>query len=249
MADDTFDIPGPIDIIIGAEIFYDLLLVGQIRVADGIPILQKSKLGWIISGRVPSRQLKTTVCNLSCNNSIQRQIEKFWLVEEVASAKIWKREELECEELFISSTKKASNGQYIVELPVREGIEYLGNTRKVSLKRFQNLERMLMTDRKLKAQYVKFLAEYEELGHMTRIPETEILNSTNATCYLPHHPVFKESSNTTKLRVVFDASANNKDGISLNDKIKCGPVLQDDSSAFLCGRSRCGEDVPKSLDK
>jgi len=233
LADDTFNIPGPIDMIIGAEIFYDLLLVGQICVADGMPILQKTKLGWIISGRVPSRQLKTTVCNLSCNNSIQRQIEKFWLVEEVPSAKIWKREELECEELFISSTKKASNGQYIVELPVREGIEYLGDTREVALKRFQKLERKLITDSKLKAQYVKFLAEYEELGHMTRIPEAEILNSTNATCYLPHHPVLKESSNTTKLRVVFDASAKNKDGISLNDKLKCGPVLQDDLYSIL----------------
>lgn len=49
------------------------------------------------------------------------------------------------------------------------------------------------------------------------------------TCYyLPHHPVFKQSSTSTKLRVVFDASRATHFGPSLNDKLLVGPKLQDE---------------------
>ncbi|XP_033317549.1 uncharacterized protein LOC117215270 [Bombus bifarius] len=46
--------------------------------------------------------------------------------------------------------------------------------------------------------------------------------------FLPHHGVIKESSQTTKLRVVFDGSAPTTTGVSLNDVLHTGPKLQDD---------------------
>lgn len=57
----------------------------------------------------------------------------------------------------------------------------------------------------------------------------------NATCefYLPHHPDFKETSATTKLRVVFDGSCKSDSGISLNDILLVGPVVQSDLISIL----------------
>ena len=46
--------------------------------------------------------------------------------------------------------------------------------------------------------------------------------------YLPHHPVFRESSTTTKTRVVFDGSAKSSNGLSLNDILQVGPTVQPD---------------------
>ncbi|XP_065090365.1 uncharacterized protein LOC135711421 [Ochlerotatus camptorhynchus] len=47
-------------------------------------------------------------------------------------------------------------------------------------------------------------------------------------CYLPHHPVFKESSTTTKVRVVFDASCKTSSGFSVNDLQLVEPIVQED---------------------
>ncbi|XP_076384503.1 uncharacterized protein LOC143263363 [Megalopta genalis] len=46
--------------------------------------------------------------------------------------------------------------------------------------------------------------------------------------YLPHHRVIKMSSDTTKLRVIFDGSAVTSTGFSLNDTLHIGPKIQDD---------------------
>lgn len=43
---------------------------------------------------------------------------------------------------------------------------------------------------------------------------------------MPHHPVIKETSATTKLRVVYNVSAKTDKGISLNETLMVGPTIQ-----------------------
>ena len=45
------------------------------------------------------------------------------------------------------------------------------------------------------------------------------------THYLPHHPVIRKDKETTKLRVVYDASAKMNGNPSLNDCLYSGPSL------------------------
>ncbi|KAF0716103.1 DUF1758 domain-containing protein, partial [Aphis craccivora] len=51
--------------------------------------------------------------------------------------------------------------------------------------------------------------------------------------YLPHHAVFKDSSTSTKLRVVFDASAKTDTNRSLNDVLFKGPCIQDELVSIM----------------
>ncbi|XP_051156765.1 uncharacterized protein LOC127278878 [Leptopilina boulardi] len=117
----------------------------------------------------------------------------------------------------------------MVRLPTKGNVTELGKSYSRALKRFYALERSLNKQPDLKMQYTEFLKDYEDLGHMTEIAS----DSFSDGYFLPHHPVIKKSSLTTKLRVVFDASAKTSTGISLNDVLMVGPNLQDDLFSLL----------------
>lgn len=76
--------------------------------------------------------------------------------------------------------------------------------------------------------YVQFIRKYIELGHMEEVNPTTIAESTEKVYYLPHHAVIKPDSSSTKVRVVFDASSRTSSGVSLNDTMLTGPVIQQD---------------------
>ncbi|XP_050516397.1 uncharacterized protein LOC126891261 [Diabrotica virgifera virgifera] len=44
LADQNFEKPGPVDLLIGADTFWDILSVGQIKLGPGLPIIQKTTL-------------------------------------------------------------------------------------------------------------------------------------------------------------------------------------------------------------
>ncbi|XP_064405765.1 uncharacterized protein LOC135350852 [Halichondria panicea] len=67
--------------------------------------------------------------------------------------------------------------------------------------------------------------EYMDLKHAECVPEADMHKPSQETFYLPMHAVRKEESTTTKLRVVFDASAKSSNGISLNDSLLVGPTI------------------------
>lgn len=81
----------------------------------------------------------------------------------------------------------------------------------------------------IRLQYVEFLKAYEDLGHMSKVNSNDDVTSY----YLPHHCIVRESSLTTKLRVVFNGSAPSSTDLSLNDIQYTGPQLLNDLFAIL----------------
>ena len=72
-----------------------------------------------------------------------------------------------------------------------------------------------------------------DLDHAELVPRSTLSVPPHLSYYLPMHGVSKESSSTTKLRVVFDASAKTTTGISLNDTLMVGPTLFPNLSEIL----------------
>lgn len=88
-------------------------------------------------------------------------------------------------------------------------------------------------DTNLKTQYSAFMREYLALEYMKQIKVEDEKYSEGPAYYLPCHCVIKPSSETTKLRVVFDASCKSNTGTSLNDVLMVGPTFQQDLIAII----------------
>jgi len=81
LADPEFSVPREIDLLIGAEKFWDLICVGQIKLGRNKPTLQKSTLGWIIAGTIGHRkETGQTRSNLSIEQQLSDTVNRFWLV-------------------------------------------------------------------------------------------------------------------------------------------------------------------------
>ncbi|CAK1589278.1 unnamed protein product [Parnassius mnemosyne] len=113
-------------------------------------------------------------------------------------------------------------GRYVVALPFKPNAPRLGESRQIALARFRKLEYRLERNVQLKTDYHTCLQEYEDLNHMELV-DSEPLQG--ASYYIPHHCVVKESSKTTRTRVVFDAGCRTTSGLSLNDVLLTGPKL------------------------
>jgi len=52
LADETFKIPGDIDLLLEADLFYEILESGR-RPRPNFPVLQETFLGWTLCGKIP----------------------------------------------------------------------------------------------------------------------------------------------------------------------------------------------------
>ncbi|XP_018378596.1 PREDICTED: uncharacterized protein LOC108771167 [Trachymyrmex cornetzi] len=227
-ADPDFHLPRPVDLLIGSGATLSLLSIGQVNLShpDHDLYLQKTRLGWVVAGSTPvGTYSKTAICHLT---NLENQIVKFWAVEEIEEKHPKSKEEIECETHFIKTTNRTSDGRYIVSLPFRNTGKRLGESRSVALKRFLALERKFDRDAAFKAEYTRAFEQYLTSNHISVADDPE-----DDGYYMPHHAIFKDSSETTKIRIVFDASAKTNTGLSLNDALMVGPTIQNTLFAHL----------------
>ncbi|XP_065088020.1 uncharacterized protein LOC135709555 [Ochlerotatus camptorhynchus] len=237
LADPSFYQSGVIDVVLGAEVFFDLFSVaGRIPLGESLPCLVNSVFGWVISGKTSQEHSRSPiVCNVATTAEIQRNMERFWAIED-DSGVVHSPAEAYCEKFFSDTVFRCEDGRYMVRIPFKEEVlKKLENNKRTALHRFRLLENRLGRDPKLAIEYKKFMEEYEKLGHMKRIDESEA--ASGLAYFLPHHPVIREDSSTTKVRVVFDASCKSVSGVSFNDAMLVGPIVQEDLRAITM-RSR-----------
>ena len=109
-------------------------------------------------------------------------------------------------------------------LPIKPNAAPLGECRGRAIRRFRNLEKSLYAKEQFK-EFADCINKDFELGHAEPVPPSEVPKPHEETYYVPMYAVHKESSTTTKLRVVFDASAKTASGASLNDQFIVGPTV------------------------
>ncbi|KAL0859308.1 hypothetical protein ABMA27_011110 [Loxostege sticticalis] len=233
MADPSFNIPSEIDILLGAELFWEVIQSNHINLGKNLPKLCESKFGWLISGSVPTttKLNHSYVCNFSNTNNLE--LNKFWELDSISPKHCLSLEERACEDSFRLNTERNADGRFVVTMPLRADPAVLGDSYAMAKRRFLSLEKRFERDPNFKHLYMDFMHEYESLGHMTEQTNLSIDDRDEISYFLPHHGVLRESSTTTKLRAVFDASAKSSSGVSLNDLQYVGPTVQDDLFSIL----------------
>ncbi|KAJ8914084.1 hypothetical protein NQ315_014279 [Exocentrus adspersus] len=231
LSDNEFNVPRQIDAITGSTLFWDVLIQGKISLGKNCPILQNTKLGWIIAGPTPN-SLSTVSCNFMQAIPEDYQLKRFWEVEELSSKDSHlSMDDIECEHHFDTTTVRNDEGRFIVQLPLKYSPNLLGDSLSSATKQFLSLEKRFAKDPSFKEQYSEFIREYSNLGHLSEIKFP--IPDAQWYYFLPHHGVVKQESLSTKLRVVFNGSHPSDSGWSLNDLQYVGPKVQNDIFPIL----------------
>lgn len=233
LADERFSEPGIIDALLGVGIWIQIVQPEIKRIrgneSSNQSLAQKTKLGYVIfeDFEDPYQQEEPYIGSIEQGPSIKELselIEKLWAMEELPQHSMMTKEEEECETIFKNTHTRDSTGRYIVRIPFNEKINKLGKSKKAALHQFFAMEGRMKRTEEFASKYKAFITEYEALGHMTQIRDTE-----ESGYYTPHHGVLSSG----KFRVVFNASALTTSGISLNEAEMVGPKLQRDLFVIL----------------
>ncbi|KAG8196285.1 hypothetical protein JTE90_023839 [Oedothorax gibbosus] len=169
--------------------------------------------------------------------STEELLGNFCKLDEVPTANLLTKEVQATEDHFIA-THSREDRRYTVKLPCHTSPALLGDSLQTAMRRFQSLERSPVSRPEVYERYRNFIHEHLELQHMEKVPVSE--KNLNPKFYLPHHAVIRESSSTTKLRVVFDGSAKSSSAVLKNISSDCQAIdhslpIADDKTIKVLG--------------
>uniref|UniRef100_A0A914V113 Integrase catalytic domain-containing protein n=1 Tax=Plectus sambesii TaxID=2011161 RepID=A0A914V113_9BILA len=234
------------DILIGSDYFWEFLEPKEkIKCPSGLYLIP-SKVGLLIGGKREVERmsedvdiytlLTPTEDNWSFNQKNEEakapitSVEEFWSLESIGikDSPETKDDDLALQQL--NETIEFENGRYNVKWPWKSECPQLPDNYWLCHGRLKSLMRRFSREAELLKKYDDIIQDQfakeiiEKVGEET---ETGPIQH-----YLPHHPVITPMKTTTKVRIVYDASAKvKKDSNSLNDCLYRGPVMLPD----LCG--------------
>ena len=227
LADPDFGRPGRIDILLGVDIYADVLLNGRRIGPPGSPAAFETRFGWVLAGRTklldhPQHHVTSHFVSVTSDNDL---LQKFWEIEEnPRQGSNFSPEEKSVVKHFQENHTRTASGRFMVPLPKKPCVKPLGESRTQAVRRFLSLEKSLHSRGQFK-EFADVMEEYFELNHAEIVPSADLQKPPCEVFYLPMHAVHKEQSTTTKLRIVFDASAKSATGVSLNDLLLVGPTI------------------------
>ncbi|GFW96306.1 uncharacterized protein TNCV_572771 [Trichonephila clavipes] len=178
LADDKFNIPDRIDMLLGAEIFYELLKPGKFYCNNSHLVLQNTVFGYVVSGSVEITHTHTQVTynrvhsGLIVDDDLNKTLKKFWEIEGVHIEPKVDTEVSLCDDHFVRTHRRNCEGRYVVSMALNNDPSCLGNSKDIAIRRLNSLWKRLSRDSRYLSLYAEFLKEYEELGLLERVVES-----------------------------------------------------------------------------
>ncbi|XP_067667338.1 uncharacterized protein [Haliotis asinina] len=226
--------PHIIDLLIGMDYLELHRSYQDIIGKEGDPIARLTPLGWTCVGRIPGfRDVRHNAGTYFTDNreiELSSMLQKLWEVDDVPSVTSTLSKDDESVLASVKDTVKFENGRYQIGIPWKESVSPLPDNWDIAYKRLCNTEKKLSKNEQVAVTYDGIISHYVEKGYIEKVSLDE--NNSSRGWYLPHFPVVRPDRETTKVRIVFDASAK-CEGVSLNDTIHQGPKLQGDLFQIL----------------
>ena len=188
-----------------------------------------TSLGHCVVGedkRMPEEEASDNVALIS-NRDLERQLGRFCALETIGIRKAdndeERAEEVLAEQQLHSTIVRGFDGRYQMPLLFKPDAQPLRNNYKIALTRLLARERKLSKDPELRKAYNEAMSVYFERGDAEVVKGEAIIEE--CCYYIPHNLVQKTESETTKNRIVFDASCKNQDGLSLNSQLLRTPAF------------------------
>ena len=216
-----------VDILIGVDYANLHYSCKDVQGRPGQPFARLTPLGWTCIGGASINRTTHFARTYFTDDRLTAVTEKFWKVEDVedTNRKIMTPEDSQVIEMTKNSLVM-KDGHYNVAIPWKPGTkEHLDTNYEMALKRLQNTEARLKKTPDIAKSYSDTIEKYQEKGYIRKLAKED---TTDSGYYIPHFPVIRMDKDTTKTRIVFDASAKDRNRMSLNGTMYPGPKLQND---------------------
>ena len=221
-----------IDVLIGLDLYWDLV-TGRVVRRRSEPIAIHTKVGWVLSGPADQQEVAVNLTFTSTHAlkvdaypvepTLEGRLKQFWDLESLGVM----RDEKSVYDKFVQQIR-FDGRRYEVGLPWKEHHPPLLDHFELSRRRLDGLLKRLRQTPQLLSEYDSIIQDQLAKGIVEVVAQPTLAVSDRAH-YLPHHGVVRQDKATSKLRIVYDASARSS-GPSLNDCLYTGPKF--DQSIF-----------------
>ena len=213
----------PVHIILGAAEYQRIKTTEPAVLGDKPdtdPGAELTMLGWTLTGSTIMSENGTKKGLLSCSGKDEFEqlcsLDVLGLQDSDVKQNVFHQE-------FMDNLKRLGNGCYETRLPWKKDVPKLPTNKELSLCRLRSTSRRLEKINALE-EYNQIMEEQIKEGILEPVPETP---TGPVVHYIPHQAVIQENAESTKLRIVYDCSAQANSKVpSLNDCLEIGPSLQ-----------------------
>ncbi|XP_055714396.1 uncharacterized protein LOC129808634 [Phlebotomus papatasi] len=230
LADPQWSVQRPVDLLLSGDPYWASWLNETVRFGPGLPQLKETVFGYVVVGEHRSIAPQCDAFSNLTVVSLDESLRKFWEIEDLPDELPITDLQKAAESHFVTTHKRNSEGRFVVQLPFKDNAPSLGSSRPQAIRQFLALERQFDRKPTMKALYKDVMDDYLAKGWLEPAPERP--SDVSSSYYMPHHGVLKDSV-STKLRVVYNASAKTSSGVSLNDNLMIGPTVQPELASIL----------------
>ena len=211
-----------VELLIGNDYYLDIILSQKMEVQSGLYMLG-SKLGWILSGRtseIVERTMEPSMLKLAYGKGIENEttfmtcldkslptkpnIEDFWILEAIGITDSPVESGNEIAQKKFSETLQYEQGRYTVSWPWKEDQPDLPENRTLALGRLKSLVSNMKNNPELIQKYDDIITDQLNKGIIEKVGSE---SNSLIKHYIPHHAVVNPTKATTKVMVVYNASA------------------------------------------